>query len=53
VTPPQRKGFGSRCIERAWAASGDTEVHLDFQPEGLVCTLVTRRREAASLGEEW
>jgi PAS domain S-box-containing protein len=53
VTPPQRKGFGSRCIERGWAASGDTEVHLEFQPEGLVCTLVTRRREAASLGEEW
>ena len=37
VTPPQRRGFGSRLIERGLAAELGGEVRLDFAPEGLVC----------------
>jgi PAS domain S-box-containing protein len=53
VAPPARQGFGSRYIERGWAASGDTEVGIDYRPEGLVCTLVTRRRDPASAAAPW
>jgi PAS domain S-box-containing protein len=38
VTPPTRKGFGSRLIERG--LSGGT-VELRYPPEGVVCTLTT------------
>ena len=39
VTPPSRRGFGSRLIERqlAWEFGGD--VRLDFAPSGVICTL--------------
>ncbi|HEY8383811.1 MAG TPA: HWE histidine kinase domain-containing protein [Microvirga sp.] len=40
VAPPARRGFGSRLIERSLAADLGGEAHLDFRPEGLVCTLV-------------
>ncbi|NGM34284.1 PAS domain-containing protein [Methylobacterium sp. DB0501] len=39
LTPPQRKGFGSRLIERSFAAEVDGEVTLTYAPAGLVCRL--------------
>ena len=37
VTPPQRRGFGSRMIERGLAAELGGTVALDFRPEGVCC----------------
>jgi PAS domain S-box-containing protein len=39
VTPPSRKGFGSRVIERGLAYELEGTVHLDYQPDGVVCTM--------------
>ncbi|WP_133123690.1 sensor histidine kinase, partial [Methylobacterium frigidaeris] len=39
VTPPARKGFGSRLIERSLAGTVDGEVATHYPPEGVVCTL--------------
>ncbi|WP_336489728.1 sensor histidine kinase [Methylobacterium nigriterrae] len=39
VTPPSRRGFGSRLIERGLAGSIDGEVGLSFPPEGVICEL--------------
>lgn len=39
VTPPLRKGFGSRVIERGLAHELVGEVHLDYPAEGVVCTM--------------
>ncbi len=38
VTPPSRKGFGSRVIEHGLDALGAT-VTLDYRPTGLLCTM--------------
>jgi PAS domain S-box-containing protein len=40
VMPPGRKGFGSRLIEGGLAQELDGEVHLDYEPEGVVCQIV-------------
>jgi two-component sensor histidine kinase len=40
VVPPQRRGFGSRLIERGLAHEVDGEVDLDFSPKGVVCRVV-------------
>jgi PAS domain S-box-containing protein len=37
VKLPDRKGFGSRLIERAIASDGGA--HFEFAPEGVTCTL--------------
>jgi two-component sensor histidine kinase len=37
VAPPQKRGFGSRLVERGLAAELGGEVTMEFQPEGLVC----------------
>lgn len=37
VSPPRRRGFGSRLIERGLAAELEGEVRLRFEPDGLVC----------------
>ena len=37
VTPPERRGFGSRMIERGLAAELGGTVELQFRPEGLCC----------------
>jgi PAS domain S-box-containing protein len=37
VTPPGRKGFGSRLIEGGLAQELDGEVRLDYKPAGVVC----------------
>jgi two-component sensor histidine kinase len=40
VRPPARKGFGSRLIEHGLAQELDGEVRLDYEPAGVVCTIV-------------
>ena len=40
VMPPGRKGFGSRLIECGLAQELDGEVHLNYEPEGVVCQMV-------------
>lgn len=39
VTPPSRKGFGSRVIERGLAHELDGTVDLDYPTDGVVCTI--------------
>jgi two-component sensor histidine kinase len=43
VSPPKRRGFGSRLIARSLGPDGRTE--LDFAPEGLACRIALRLRE--------
>ena len=50
-----RKGFGSTVIERGLSLELDGEVRLDFEPDGVVCTLdiplgVANVRERGSNG---
>ena len=40
VTPPSRKGFGSRLIEGGLAQELHGEVRLDNDPAGVVCQIV-------------
>ena len=39
VIPPERRGFGSRFIERGLAREFDGQVELDFAPEGVCCRM--------------
>jgi PAS domain S-box-containing protein len=39
VTPPDRRGFGTRMIERALAAELGGTARIDFLPEGISCTV--------------
>jgi PAS domain S-box-containing protein len=39
VSPPSRRGFGSRLIERGLAAELSGEAQIDFRPEGVVCRI--------------
>ncbi|MDB5469447.1 MAG: blue-light-activated histidine kinase 1 [Caulobacter sp.] len=39
VTPPTRKGFGSRVIERGLSHELRARTHLDYDRAGLVCTI--------------
>ena len=39
VTPPSRKGFGSRVIERGLALELGGTAQLDYQPDGVTCTI--------------
>ena len=39
VRPPERRGFGSRLIERSLALDLGGTVELSFHPEGVVCTV--------------
>ena len=39
VTPPSRKGFGSRVIERGLAHELQGAVHLDYRADGVLCTI--------------
>jgi two-component sensor histidine kinase len=36
---PERRGFGSRLIERSLANDLGGEARLEFAPTGLVCTI--------------
>ena len=42
VKPPAQKGFGSRVIERGLAHELESTTHLDYRPEGVVCTMDIR-----------
>ncbi len=39
VTPPARRGFGSRLIERQISAELGGRALIEYAPEGVVCTL--------------
>ena len=39
VSPPSRRGFGSRLIERSLRGELQGETTLDFRPDGLVCAM--------------
>lgn len=39
VSPPDRKGFGSRLIRQGLAQELNAEVRLDFDPTGVVCRI--------------
>jgi PAS domain S-box-containing protein len=39
VTPPSRKGFGSQVIERGLPHELEGSAHLDYQMNGLICTI--------------
>lgn len=39
VSAPERRGFGSRLIERVLAAEVDGTVQMAFHPQGLHCTI--------------
>ena len=39
VTPPSKKGFGSRVIERGLAFELGGTSELDFRPDGVICTI--------------
>ncbi|HUQ37097.1 MAG TPA: HWE histidine kinase domain-containing protein [Aestuariivirga sp.] len=39
VSPPSRKGFGSRMIEQGLTHELEGTAHLDYTPEGLICTM--------------
>jgi PAS domain S-box-containing protein len=39
VTPPTRKGFGSRVIEQGLAHELGGKVELDYRPGGIVCII--------------
>ncbi|WP_332769896.1 HWE histidine kinase domain-containing protein [Phenylobacterium sp.] len=39
VTPPPRRGFGTRLIERGLARELNGSAHVAFPPEGVICTV--------------
>lgn len=39
VTPPRRRGFGSRLVEQALAEELGGSAEISFDPEGLVCRI--------------
>jgi PAS domain S-box-containing protein len=39
VRPPERRGFGSRLIERTLAHDLDGRISLRFEPQGVTCTI--------------
>lgn len=40
VREPERRGFGTRMLERALASELDGTVRMHFEPHGLVCRIV-------------
>jgi PAS domain S-box-containing protein len=50
TTPPTRRGFGTRLIERGLAGGLQAQVKLDYRPEGLVFTLSAPVGEAITEG---
>ena len=40
VSSPFQRGFGSKVIERGLAFALQGTAHLDYQTEGVVCTMV-------------
>ena len=50
VTPPSKKGFGSRVIERGLAHELEGVTRLDYRPDGVVCTINIPAPQAAGDG---
>jgi PAS domain S-box-containing protein len=40
VAPPKRRGFGSRLIERGLAAELEGEARVDYEPQGVRCSIL-------------
>jgi PAS domain S-box-containing protein len=53
VSPPRRKGFGSRLIEVGLAQDLDGAVHLAYQPAGVVCRIVMPIPKREADGTPW
>jgi two-component sensor histidine kinase len=51
VRAPERKGFGSRLLERGLASELHGAVTVEYRPEGLVCTIRARPSERMRLSE--
>jgi two-component sensor histidine kinase len=51
VTPPDRFGFGTRLIERAFPAEFQARIATRFEPTGVRCT-IDLLLEDAGAGEE-
>ena len=49
VTPPTRRGFGTRLITGGIMRELDGEARLDFRPSGLVCSLILPLPHAQTL----
>ena len=40
VVTPERRGFGTRMIERGLFAEFDGHASVEFHPDGLACSIV-------------
>jgi two-component sensor histidine kinase len=47
VAPP-KDGFGHRLIRAATSGEAEGQVHIDYPPQGLVCRITYRHRQAAA-----
>jgi two-component sensor histidine kinase len=52
LAQPTRRGFGSRLIERSFAAEVGGEVRLAYAPTGLVCSLEASLASMQEAGDE-
>ena len=48
VDPPRREGYGQKTLHRSIASAIDGKVHLDYRPDGLVCSVTAP--QSARLG---
>lgn len=51
VRPPSRRGFGTRMIERGLATELRGTVRIDFQPDGVLCTIDAPVGDAVGLAQ--
>jgi two-component sensor histidine kinase len=51
VSAPTRKGFGTRLIERNLAQALGAQVHLTYEPAGVVCTIQAPLDEITATSE--
>jgi PAS domain S-box-containing protein len=49
VSPPTRRGFGSRILQGALAAELDGSVTVDYRPDGVVCSISFMLKQSAPL----
>ncbi len=47
VSPPSRRGFGSRLIESTLSSDFGSSVRIDYLPEGVVCSFATKLTDLA------
>jgi PAS domain S-box-containing protein len=52
VTPPSRRGFGTRLIERSIARDLAGAATISFDPDGVTCVMEAPLSEVASTAEE-